>query len=148
MGQSGEVNRGRLIGGGQSGGSIGRWGVNWQGVNPRGQSVGEFNRRREQVQRRGGEEEGRGKGGGGEEGRRRGRGGGGGTVCTEEDAKGAGSAVKRRESDRVVPIRAREQRLCAMQQQKIDQRRVAVHGRVHQRGDARVVGSIDVNALL
>ena len=33
-------------------------------------------------------------------------------------------------------------------QQKIDQRRVAVHGRVHQRGDARVVGSIDVNALL
>ena len=74
--------------------------------------------------------------------------GGGVTVCTEEDAKGAGSAVKRRESDRVVPIRAREQRLCAMQQQKIDQRRVAVHGRVHQRGDARVVGSIDVNALL
>lgn len=92
----------------------------------------------------GGEGERRRRGGGEEEG----EGGGGGTVCTEEDAKGAGSAVKRRESDRVVPIRAREQRLCAMQQQKIDQRRVAVHGRVHQRGDARVVGSIDVNALL
>ena len=52
-----------------------------------------------------------------------------------------------RERDGALAVPLIDQRLRAVQQHHVRQHRVAVHRRVHQSGDARVVGGVHVGAV-